>query len=71
MVLEAGEKFLKIADTLGTAGGIAIGVVVVVFDVEGAFESLPFLLGEEAAEIGAAEVVGLVGAEFSVLWVRF
>ena len=62
LVLKAGEEFLYVANALGAAGGVAKGVVVVVFHVESSFEALPFGLGEEGAEVGGVEVIGLVGA---------
>jgi hypothetical protein len=32
LVLEAGEEFLQVADALGAAGGVAEGVVVIVWN---------------------------------------
>ena len=63
MVFKTSKKFLEPADTLRATGGVAPGVVVVVFDFEGCFKSLPFLGGEEGAEVGGVEVVVFVGAD--------
>jgi hypothetical protein len=54
LVLQAGKQFLSVADALGAAGRIAVGIVIVVFDIEGVFEASPFVFSEERAEIGAA-----------------
>jgi hypothetical protein len=40
--------------------GTAVGVIVVVLDVEGGFEAFPFFGGEEVAKAGRTEVVVLV-----------
>ena len=62
-VLEAGKEFLDVADALSAAGGVAEGVVVEVFHVEGVFETLPFCFGEEIAEVRHAEVALFVGTD--------
>lgn len=60
---EAGEEFLLISDALSATGGVAKGVVVVVFDIQCLLETGPFIRCEEVAEIGGANVGCFVGAD--------
>lgn len=55
--------FLDVADTNGTTNGRTEAVVAVELEVDGVFESLPFLEGEEVAPGGIAESYSLIGAE--------
>ena len=54
---------MYIADALGATDGAAVGEVVVVLYLYGIFKTRPFVLGEEIAEIGLADVGGFVSAE--------
>ena len=62
-MLQAGEEFLHVADALCSTRRVAEAVVVEVLRVEGEFEAGPFLLGEEGAEVGHADVAHLIGAD--------
>ncbi len=47
LIRKTSNEFLNIANTLGTACGVAPGVIIIVKDVQGLFEICPFILGEK------------------------